>query len=178
MATGTAAAAMADNAAGSRRPDSSISYCGSKGEYLMGGLNSLASMGLNLALGQQAMRQEGKKAKAERDRQIAAVMGSGTEDARLQANALRRRLASERVRAGAAGTATTGGSIDAILRGLENEAELDARSRRDATAARVREINDAFGTRRSNNLLTMTNRLLGSVADSNGSASKRRSLIF
>ena len=143
----------------------------------MGGLSSLASVGLNLALGQEAMRREGKEAKAERDRQIAAITRSSSEDDRQQASALRRRLASERARAGAAGAATTGGSIDAILRGLEREAEFDARARRDATAARVREINDTFGARRSNNLLTMTNRLLGSVAGSSGSGRRRRSLI-
>ncbi|MEZ5857593.1 MAG: hypothetical protein R3D28_01060 [Geminicoccaceae bacterium] len=143
----------------------------------MGGLNSLASVGLNLALGQQAMRQESKEAKAERDRQIAAIMRSSSNNDRLQANALRRRLASERVRAGAAGTATTGGSIDAILRGLEREAEQDAQARREATAQKVKEINDAFGVRRNNNLLTTTNRLLGSISGSNSSSSSRRSLL-
>lgn len=143
----------------------------------MGGLNSLASVGLNLALGQQAMRQETKEAKAERDRQIAAIMRSNSENDRLQANALRRRLASERVRAGAAGTATTGGSIDAILRGLEREAEQDAQARREATAQKVKEINEAFGVRRNNNLLTTTNRLLGSMAGNSSSNSSRRSLL-
>ncbi|MBK8909009.1 MAG: hypothetical protein KDG49_20625 [Geminicoccaceae bacterium] len=143
----------------------------------MGGLNSLASVGLNLALGQQAMRQESKEAKAERDRQIAAIMRSSSNNDKLQANALRRRLASERVRAGAAGTATTGGSIDAILRGLEREAEQDAQARREATAQKVKEINDAFGVRRNNNLLTTTNRLLGSISGSNSSSSSRRSLL-
>jgi hypothetical protein len=143
----------------------------------MGGLNSLASVGLNLALGQQAMRQESREAKAERDRQIAAIMRSSSNNDKLQANALRRRLASERVRAGAAGTATTGGSIDAILRGLEREAEQDAQARREATAQKVKEINDAFGVRRNNNLLTTTNRLLGSISGSNSSSSSRRSLL-
>ncbi len=143
----------------------------------MGGMNSLAGVGLNLALGQQAMRQESKEAKAERDRQIAAIMRSSTENERLQADALRRRLASERVRAGAAGTATTGGSIDAILRGLEREAELDVRARREAAAQKVKEINETFGARRSNNLLTTTNRLLGSIAGNAGASGSRRSLL-
>lgn len=143
----------------------------------MGGMNSLAGVGLNLALGQQAMRQENKEAKAARDRQIASIMRSSREDERLQADALRRRLASERVRAGAAGTATTGGSIDAILRGLEREAELDALARRQATAQKVKEINETFGARRSNNLLTTANRLLGSVAGNASSSGSRRSLL-
>lgn len=143
----------------------------------MGGLNSLASLGLNLALGQQAMRQESKKLTDERDRQLAAVMRSSQELDRQQANALRRRLASERVRAGAAGTATTGGSIDAILRGLEREAELDSDARRAATAQKVRDIRETFGARRSSNLLTMSNRLLGSALGGGGSSAGRRSLI-
>ena len=143
----------------------------------MGGMNSLASLGLNLALGQQAMRQESKEAKAERDRQIAAIMRSNTEKERLQADTLRRRVASERVRAGAAGTATTGGSIDAILRGLEREAELETLARREATAQKVKAINDTFGIRRSNNLLTATNRLLGSIAGNAGAGGSRRSLL-
>lgn len=143
----------------------------------MGGMNSLAGVGLNLALGQQAMRQESKEAKAARDRQLASIVRSSKENERLQADALRRRLANERVRAGAAGTATTGGSIDAILLGLEREAELDALARRQATAQKVKEINETFGARRSNNLLTTTNRLLGSIGGIAGSGGGRRSLL-
>jgi septal ring-binding cell division protein DamX len=134
----------------------------------MGGLSSLASLGLNVALGQEAARRESKDLKKERDRQLAAIMRDNQEAERQQANALRRRQASERARAGATGTATTGGSIDAILRGLEREAELDGASRRAATSARVQQIRDSFGTRRRNNLLTTTNRLLGGSASSIG----------
>jgi hypothetical protein len=134
----------------------------------MGGLNSLASLGLNLALGQEAARRENRNLKKERDRQIEAITRDNREAERQQANALRRRLASERVRAGATGTATTGGSIDAILRGLEREAELDNNARRATTSARVQEIRDTFGTRRRNNLLSTTNRLLDSGASTFG----------
>jgi hypothetical protein len=134
----------------------------------MGGLSSLASLGLNVALGQEAARRESKDLKKERDRQLAAIMRDSREAERQQASALRRRQASERARAGAAGTATTGGSIDAILRGLEREAELDAAVRRSETDARVRQIKDSFGTRRRNNLLTATNRLLGGSTSSIG----------
>lgn len=134
----------------------------------MGGLNSLASLGLNVALGQQAARRESRDLKKERDRQIEAIMRDNRDAERKQADALRRRQASERVRAGATGTATTGGSIDAILRGLEREAEFDANARRETASARVRQIRDTFGTRRRNNLLTTTNRLLGSSTSTFG----------
>jgi len=134
----------------------------------MGGLSSLASLGLNVALGQQAARRESRDLKKERDRQIEAIMRDNREAERKQADALRRRQASERARAGATGTATTGGSIDAILRGLEREADLDTNARRDVANARVKQIKDTFGTRRRNNLLGTTNRLLGSSASTFG----------
>lgn len=134
----------------------------------MGGLSSLANLGLNVALSQQAAQRESRDLKKERDRQIAAIMRDNREAERKQADALRRRQASERVRAGATGTATTGGSIDAILRGLERDAELDANARREVASARVQQIRDNFGTRRRNNLLTTTNRLLGSSGASFG----------
>ena len=138
----------------------------------MGGLSSLASLGLNVALGQEAAKRENRNLKKERDRQIESIMRDNRDTERQQANALRRRQASERVRAGATGTATTGGSIDAILRGLEREAEVDANARRDVASARVKQIRDTFGTRRRNNLLTTTNRLLG-----NSSSTIGRSLL-
>lgn len=128
----------------------------------MGGLNSLASLGLNVALGQEAAMRESRDLKKERDRQIASIMRDTGEAERQQAAALRRRQASERARAGATGTATTGGSIDAILRGLERDTALDNIARREDADARVQQIRDTFGTRQRNNLLTATNRLLGS----------------
>ncbi len=134
----------------------------------MGGLSSLASLGLNVALGQEAARRENRNLKKERDRQIEAITRDNREAERKQADALRRRQASERARAGATGTATTGGSIDAILRGLEREAELDNNARRATTSARVQQIRDTFGTRRRNNLLSTTNRLLDSGASTFG----------
>lgn len=138
----------------------------------MGGLSSLASLGLNVALGQEAARREGKELKKERDRQIAAIVRDSQERQRQQAAALRNRQASERARAGATGTATTGGSIDAILRGLEGDAAFDAAARQAETASRIQQIRETFGSKRRNNLLNSTSQLLGSV-----SATTRRSLL-
>ena len=127
----------------------------------MGGFSSLANLGLNVALSQQAAKKQNRDMQKDRDRQIEAIMRDDREAERQQASALRRRQASERARAGATGTATTGGSIDAILRGLEKEAELDSAARRETAAARVQQIRATFGTRQRNNLLNTTNRLLG-----------------
>jgi len=138
----------------------------------MGGLSSLANLGLNVALSQQAAQRQNKDLEKERDRQIAAIMRDNREAERQQAGALRRRQASERARAGATGTATTGGSIDAILRGLEREAELDSAARRETAAARVQQIRATFGTRQRSNLLNTTNRLLGT-----SNSTLRRSLL-
>lgn len=138
----------------------------------MGGMSSLASMGLNLALGQQAAQRENRELQKERDRQIQAIMRDNADAERQQATALRRRQASERARAGATGTATSGGSIDAILRGLEQDAARGLAARRQETSAQVERIRESYGTRQRANLLSATNRLLGGT-----SGSARRSLL-
>ena len=84
----------------------------------MGALNSLASVGLNLALQQKAQAAEDKQLRQERDRQLEAIRLRDTEDQRQQQQALRRRLAEERARAGGAGVGSSGGAADAILSGL------------------------------------------------------------
>ena len=62
----------------------------------MGALNSLASLGLNLALNQRAQAAEDKQLKQERDRQLKAIDLRDSEDRRQQELSLRRRLAEER----------------------------------------------------------------------------------
>ena len=76
----------------------------------MGALNSLASLGLNLALNQRAQAAEDKQLKQERDRQLKAIDLRDTEDRRQQELSLRRRLAEERARAGGAGVGSSGGA--------------------------------------------------------------------
>jgi hypothetical protein len=83
----------------------------------MGALSSLASVGLNLALAQQASKRQSSDINAERDRQIRAIRQRDEEERRQQQEELRRRLATQRARAGAAGVGG-GGSADAVLRGL------------------------------------------------------------
>jgi hypothetical protein len=59
----------------------------------MGALNSLATLGLNLALGQQAQQAQGKELRQERDGQLRAIRLRDAEERRQQETALRRRLA-------------------------------------------------------------------------------------
>ena len=90
-------------------------------------MNSLATLGLNLALSQRAQQAQGKELSQERDRQLQAIRLRDSEERRQQELALRRRLAEERARAGGAGVGSSGGSADAILQGLVEESrQLDA----------------------------------------------------
>jgi len=92
----------------------------------MGALSSLASIGLNLALAQQASKEQSRSIRSERDRQIAAIRERDEQQRREQETALRRRLATQRARAG---------EIDPVL-GRDEE---------------IRQVIDILTRRRQNN---------------------------
>jgi hypothetical protein len=142
----------------------------------MGALNSLATMGLNLALGQQAQRAQTKELRQDRDSQIREIQLRDAETRRQQELALRRRLAEERARAGAAGVGSTGGSADAILSGLVEESRLLDASRAAQSQQQVDEIRKAYETRRRSNLLDFAGRWL-SFGSRSGSRLGGRSLL-
>ena len=111
----------------------------------MGALNSLATLGLNLALSQRAQANESKELRQERDRQIQAIRLRDAEDGRQQEQALRRRLAEERARAGGAGVGSSGGSADAILAGLvAGEPPAQDQARRRESDLRIDDIRSSF----------------------------------
>lgn len=121
----------------------------------MGALSSLASVGLNLALADQAQRRQSKTINAERDRRIDTIERRNAEDQRKIADRLRRQLASQRARAGAAGIGGSASS-NAILRGLAEEAAaVDQASRQEATQS-ITTINRNARNARRNNLLDLT----------------------
>jgi hypothetical protein len=142
----------------------------------MGALNSLATLGLNLALGQQAQRAQSKELRQDRDSQIRAIQLRDAEARRQQELSLRRRLAEERARAGAAGVGNTGGSADAILSGLVEESRLLDASREAEAQQRIDEIRKAYETRRRSNLLDFAGRWL-SAGSRSGSRLGGRSLL-
>lgn len=116
----------------------------------MGALSSLASVGLNLALADQAQRRQAKKINAERDDRVDAIERRNAEEQRKTAERLRRQLASQRARAGAAGI---GGSAtsNAILRGLVEEASAVDQTRQQETTQSIATLNrNARNARRSN----------------------------
>jgi hypothetical protein len=128
----------------------------------MGALNSLATLGLNLALGQQAQQAQGKELRRERDRQIRDIQLRDAQAQRQQDATLRRRLAEERARAGAAGVGGTGGSADAVLRGLTEESQLAGTARSQATARQIEELRRTYSQRRRDSLLDYAGRWLSS----------------
>lgn len=120
----------------------------------MGALSSLATVGLNLALAQQAAGRQSDETKAERNRQIQAIRQRDEEQRRQQEEALRRRLASQRARAGAAGVGG-GGSADAVLRGLVEEADATEQARTATSNRQISEVRRSAGRSRRNNLLDL-----------------------
>lgn len=124
----------------------------------MGALNSLATLGLNLALGQQAQQAQGKELSQDRDRQIQALRLRDGEERRQQEVALRRRLAEERARAGGAGVGSTGGSADAILQGLVEESRLQSVARARETGQRIDDLRQSYDGRRRRSLLDFASR--------------------
>jgi len=120
----------------------------------MGALSSLATVGLNLALAQQASQQESRAVKAERDRQIAAIRQRDEEQRREQEDVLRRRLAAQRARAGAAGVGGSG-SAGAVLRGLVEEAQAEEQFRTATSSRQIADIRRDASRQRRNNLLDL-----------------------
>jgi hypothetical protein len=140
----------------------------------MGALNSLAAIGLNAALGRQAQQSQDKELRQEQNRQLREIQLRDAEERRLQEQTLRRRMAEERARAGAAGVGSTGGSADAIVRGLVEESRLADATRAQQVGLRTQAIRDAYRSRRSQNLLDFAGRLL-SLGQTG--ASRSRSLL-
>jgi hypothetical protein len=120
----------------------------------MGALSSLASIGLNLALAQQAAQRQSQNINAERNRQIQAIRQQDLQQQQQQQEALRSRLATQRARAGAAGV-SGGGSASAVLRGLTQEAAATEQARAAQSNARIAEIQRAASNSRSRNLLDL-----------------------
>ncbi|HFD16384.1 MAG TPA: hypothetical protein ENJ38_08785 [Rhodospirillales bacterium] len=142
----------------------------------MGGISTLASLGLNAALQREAQKRADRNLRKEEERRRKELLRRFEAQTRRTDEALRRRLAAERARAGAAGIAT-GGSFDAILRGLQSEAERRRKEQRDALALDLAALGDSFGTRRRRNLLERGTGLLGLGRRIFAGFGSRRSLL-
>ena len=144
----------------------------------MGALSSLATLGLDLALSQQATKRASTQLRADRDQRIKQIQLQDTEDRRQRELTLKRRLAEQRARAGAAGVGSTGGSADAILRGLEEESETLQSLREAESARRIEEARAGFAERKKRNLLDTSRSWLQAGARTfAGSGARGRSLL-
>ncbi len=175
---GSRRTALADRPGRPGRLHDSFGHLRDHGEHVMGALNSLATLGLNLALSQRAQANESKELRQERDRQIQAIRLRDAEDGRQQEQALRRRLAEERARAGGAGVGSSGGSADAILAGLVQESRLAGRSAPPGVRpARSTTSADTFDGRRKRSLLDFAGRSVSLGSRFAGSSRSGRSLL-
>ena len=137
----------------------------------MGALTSLATTGLNLALAQQAASGQSRDARQERDRRIQEIQARNLEENRKRREELRRRLAAERARAGAAGVATRGGSSDAVLRGLVEEAGRAEQVASNTVRRQVSELRRNASSARRNSLLDLAGTGAGSAVGGSGRSS-------
>ncbi len=142
----------------------------------MGAYGSLATLGLNLALSQQAQQAQSKALREERDQQLRTIQLRDGEDRRQQELALRRRLAEERARAGAAGVGSSGGAADAVLQGLIEESRLLDAARDRANRERIADIRQTYDERRRRSLLDFAGRSVG-LGMRSGSGRSGRSLL-
>ncbi len=126
----------------------------------MGAMTSLAALGLNAALSRRAQRAQDKDLRRDQAQQLRTIELRDAELRRQQEQTLRRRIAEERARAGAGGVGSTGGSADVIVRGLVEESRAAGAARAGEVGMRTQEIRDAFSTRRRQNLLDYTSRML------------------
>ena len=138
----------------------------------MGALNSIAALGLNAALSQQAQSARSNDLRKQQERQMRELQLRNAEEQRQQDRALQRRIAQERARAGAAGVGSTGGAADAIVRGLTEEADQESAARVQLLGQQVDALRDSYRQRRQRSLLDGAERLV-----SLGRASGGRSLL-
>jgi hypothetical protein len=143
----------------------------------MGALTNLATLGLNVALAQQAARQESGDINRERDRQIRDIQARSDEERRRQQEALRRRLAAQRARAGAAGVGG-GGSARAVLRGLTEEAEAAQEASDQAAARSIADLRRRASQARERNLLELAGGVTRSALGAFGGLGRRSLLDF
>ena len=121
----------------------------------MGGISSLASTGVNLALAQQ----DSRRLRRERNREIEEINAQGAERRRQREADLRARIAALRARTGASGVQSTGGSIDAVVRGLEQASARESDFADRAATRRIGSVRQDSADRRRRNLLNTGNAL-------------------
>ena len=126
----------------------------------MGAYTSLATLGLDLALSQAGQHGRSDQLAKEQQQQESDILANDAVAQQQQA-ALAQRMAAERAQLGAAGVGATGGSADAVLSGLQDQADLSQAALDAQTTSRLDQVQQAFGERQRANLLDFSNQWLG-----------------
>ena len=141
----------------------------------MGALSSLATVGLNLALADQAQKRRAREIDTKRDENIEKIELQDAEERRRAAERLRRQLAAQRARAGAAGIGSSATST-AVLRGLVQEAAAAEQALRNESEQAIESINRSARNARRASLLDLAGRTSrNSLSQLNGG--RRNSLL-
>jgi hypothetical protein len=129
----------------------------------MGGLSNLATLGLNIALQQQAQRRRAARIAREEKAQRQELVARLAEQQRRTNELLREQLARARARAGAAGVAS-GASFDALLRGLQQQADASKGAAEAEFAADLNRLRERVTLAHRRNLLETGDALVESFA--------------
>src|SRR5690606_37034756 len=122
-------------------------------------------------------KEDKKQLEKEFQRKRVDLIAKASEARREQDQALKRRLAQERARAGAAGISSTGGSIDAVLRGLTSEARADQAAADAILRSNLAALRDAYGTKKRRNLLDFNKSWVDAGSKTLAGLSRGRSLL-
>ena len=141
----------------------------------MGALGSLATVGLNVALANEAQRRQRRQINNQRDEDVDKIERRRADEQRRDADRLRQQLARQRARAGAAGLGNSA-STTAVLRGITQEVSAADRARREEAAQAIESINRNARSARRNSLLDIASTTARS-SFSQTSGRQRRSLL-
>ncbi len=124
----------------------------------MGNFVPMAAMtALQIAQKQRQAKAQNKIYQQQAQRQIDIIRKNQEIAARKRRDQLRRAQATQMAKFGAQGVSPSGGSSDALLKGLSSRSAQDARDARGLGDLRIGEINNQLSRRRRPNLLELTN---------------------
>ena len=140
----------------------------------MGAFSSLATLGLESALAEASNSAERERLRQDQRQRTRGVVADAAEEDRRQRQALARRLAQERARMGAMGVGTTGGSSDAVLRGLTDEADAARAARQLEVKQKLDSIRQLYSQQQKRNILESNDDWLNLATRLGGSSQQRR----
>lgn len=126
----------------------------------MGGYETLVMAGMNMIKARQQTKYQNAAIVAQQQRQTQRLEHAQSLRERQQREQLRRDQASRRARFGAAGVSSAGGSSQALLNGLAEEAEENIRNMRTSNQFQLDDLGRTATKRRRANLLEFKNQAI------------------